>query len=95
MICRILKVARSTAYYREHDRAVIVDEVLAQRIKHLIDAEPYLGYRMVFRFPDQIAATMAVASDVVAIADATGAPQSSLSSGAPKPVSDLHARPRY
>jgi transposase InsO family protein len=24
-----------------------MDEVLAQRIKHLIDAEPYLGYRMV------------------------------------------------
>jgi putative transposase len=48
VICRVLGVARSTAYYREHDRAPIVDEVLAQRIKHLIDAEPYLGYRMVW-----------------------------------------------
>ena len=48
MICRILNVARSTAYYREHDRVPVVDEVLAQRIKHLIDAESYLGYRMVW-----------------------------------------------
>ena len=48
MICRILDVARSTAYYREHDRVPIVDEVMAQRIKHLIDAESYLGYRMVW-----------------------------------------------
>ena len=46
MICRILDVARSTAYYREHDRVPIVDEIMAQRIKHLIDAESYLGYRM-------------------------------------------------
>lgn len=48
MICRVLRVARSTAYYREHDRAPIVDDVLAQRIKNLIDREPYLGYRMVW-----------------------------------------------
>ena len=48
MICRILNVARSTAYYREHDRIPIVDEIMAQRIKHLIDAECYLGYRMVW-----------------------------------------------
>jgi putative transposase len=48
VICRVLGVARSTAYYHEHDRVPIVDEVLAQRIKHLIDAEPYLGYRMVW-----------------------------------------------
>ena len=48
MIYRVLKVARSTAYYREYDRTPVVDEVLAQRIKHLIDAEPYLGYRMVW-----------------------------------------------
>ncbi|MGA8576068.1 MAG: hypothetical protein WB609_10390 [Candidatus Cybelea sp.] len=48
MICRILDVARSTAYYREHDRVLVVDEIMAQRIKHLIDAEPYLGYRTVF-----------------------------------------------
>ena len=48
MICRILDVARSTAYYREHDRVPVVDEVMAQRIKHLIDAESYLGYRMVW-----------------------------------------------
>jgi len=43
VICRVLGVARSTAYYREHDRVPIVDDVLAQRIKHLIDAEPYLA----------------------------------------------------
>ena len=48
MICRILDVARSTAYYRERDRVPIVDEVMAQRIKHLIDTESYLGYRMVW-----------------------------------------------
>jgi hypothetical protein len=48
VICRILEVARSSAYYREHDRVRFVDDVLAQRIKHLIDAEPYLGYRMVW-----------------------------------------------
>ncbi|MGA8476008.1 MAG: IS3 family transposase [Candidatus Cybelea sp.] len=48
MICRILDVARSTAYYHEHDRVPIVDEIMAQRIKHLIDAESYLGYRMVW-----------------------------------------------
>jgi transposase InsO family protein len=48
VICRVLEVARSTAYYQARDRAVVVDDVLAQRIKHLIDAEPYLGYRMVW-----------------------------------------------
>lgn len=48
MICRTLDVARSTAYYQERDRVSIVDEVLARRIKHFIDAEPYLGYRMVW-----------------------------------------------
>jgi putative transposase len=48
VICRVLGVARSTSYYQEHDRVPIVDDVLAQRIKHLIDAEPYLGYRMVW-----------------------------------------------
>jgi hypothetical protein len=47
VICRTLNVARSTAYYREHERIAVVDEVLAQRAKHLIDAELYLGYRMV------------------------------------------------
>lgn len=47
-VCRLLKVARSTSYYKPRDRAVVVDEVLAQRIKHLIEAEPYLGYRMVW-----------------------------------------------
>ncbi len=26
----------------------VIDEVLAQRIKHLTDDEPYLGYRMVW-----------------------------------------------
>jgi hypothetical protein len=29
-------------------RVQIVDDILAQRIKHLIDAEPYLGYRRVW-----------------------------------------------
>jgi putative transposase len=48
VICRILDVPRSTAYYREHDHVTVVDEVMAQRVKHLIDAEPYLGYRMVW-----------------------------------------------
>lgn len=48
MICRVLGVARSTAYYHERERSALIDEVLAQRIKHLIDAEPYLGYRMVW-----------------------------------------------
>jgi len=48
VICRTLDVARSTAYYHERERVPIVDEVLAQRIKHFIDAEPYLGYRMVW-----------------------------------------------
>jgi len=43
VICRILDVARSAAYYREHDRIPIVDEVMAQRIKHLIDADPALA----------------------------------------------------
>ena len=47
-VCRLLNVARSTSYYRPHDRVATVDDVLAQRIKHLIDAEPYLGYRMVW-----------------------------------------------
>jgi putative transposase len=41
-------VARSTSYYRNRERAVVVDDVLAQRIKHMVDAEPYLGYRMVW-----------------------------------------------
>lgn len=48
MICRVLDVARSTAYYREHDRVPTIDDVLAQRIKKLIEDEPYLGYRMVW-----------------------------------------------
>ena len=43
-----MSVARSTAYYKPHNREVKVDEALAQRIKHLIDAEPYLGYRIVW-----------------------------------------------
>jgi putative transposase len=48
VICRVLKVARSSAYYCDRNRVPIIDEVLAQRIKQLIDAEPYLGYRMVW-----------------------------------------------
>ena len=45
---RLLNIARSTSYYKSHSRTVIVDEVPAQRIKHMIDAESYLGYRMVW-----------------------------------------------
>jgi putative transposase len=41
-------VPRSSAYYQPRDRVPVVDEVLAQRVKHLIDEEPYLGYRMVW-----------------------------------------------
>jgi putative transposase len=37
---------RSSTYYRSRPRTAKVDEVLAQRIKHLIDEESYLGYRM-------------------------------------------------
>jgi putative transposase len=47
-IWRLLNVPRSTSYYRRHNRVPIVDEVLAQRIKRMIDDEPYLGYRMVW-----------------------------------------------
>ena len=39
---------RSTAYYEKRDRTPLVDEILAARVKHLIDDEPYLGYRMVW-----------------------------------------------
>jgi putative transposase len=38
----------SSTYYRSRPRTAKVDEVLAQRIKHLIDEESYLGYRMVW-----------------------------------------------
>jgi len=41
-------VARSSAYYKPRERTPVVDEILAQRIKHMIDEEPYLGYRMVW-----------------------------------------------
>jgi transposase-like protein len=47
-VCRLLNVARSTSYYQRRDRVAVVDDVLAKRMKHLIDAEPYLGYRMVW-----------------------------------------------
>jgi putative transposase len=39
---------RSTSYYTSRSRIAKVDEVLAQRIKHVIEDEPYLGYRMVW-----------------------------------------------
>jgi putative transposase len=48
VICRILNVARNSAYHRERDRIPMVDEIMAQRVKHLIDAKPCLGYRMVW-----------------------------------------------
>jgi hypothetical protein len=54
---------------------------------------PPAGYR--FAYPDQIAAAARVAGDLTAIADATDLPQSSLSFGAPKPSSELRARPRF
>lgn len=41
-------MARSSAYYRRRERCASVDEVLAQRIKRVIEDEPYLGYRMVW-----------------------------------------------
>ena len=41
-----MNLARSTAYYRSCQRNVTVDEILAQRIKHIIDEEPYVDYRM-------------------------------------------------
>jgi putative transposase len=41
-------VPRSSTYYQSRPRTAKVDEVLAQRIKHLIDEESYLGYRMVW-----------------------------------------------
>jgi len=41
-------VARSSTSYRSRERTAKVDEILAQRIKHIIDEEPYLGYRMVW-----------------------------------------------
>jgi putative transposase len=39
-------VPRSSTYCRAVPRAPKIDEVLAQRIKHVIEDEPYLGYRM-------------------------------------------------
>jgi len=47
-VCRVLSVPRSSTYYQARPRATKVDEILAQRIKHLIDDESYLGYRMVW-----------------------------------------------
>lgn len=39
---------RSSTYCQSRPRTAKVDEVLAQRIKHMIDEESYLGYRMVW-----------------------------------------------
>jgi putative transposase len=39
---------RSSSYYKPKTRTPVIDEVLAQRIKHVIDEESYLGYRMVW-----------------------------------------------
>ncbi len=39
---------RSSSYYKPRSRAMDVDDVLAQRIKHIIEEEPYDGYRMVW-----------------------------------------------
>lgn len=41
-------MSRSGTYYKPQPRSAKVDEILAQRIKHLIDDESYLGYRMVW-----------------------------------------------
>ena len=42
------KAIGTAYYYKSRERTVVVDNVLAQRIKHMIDAEPYLRYRMVW-----------------------------------------------
>jgi len=39
---------RSSSYYKAKARTPRVDDVLVQRIKHVIDDESYLGYRMVW-----------------------------------------------
>ena len=39
---------RNTSCYRHSEPTPIIDELLAQRIKRLIEDEPYLGYRMVW-----------------------------------------------
>ncbi len=39
---------RSRSYYQHRPRIARVDDVLVQRIKHVIDDESYLGYRMVW-----------------------------------------------
>ncbi|MBV8198538.1 MAG: patatin-like phospholipase family protein [Candidatus Eremiobacteraeota bacterium] len=54
---------------------------------------PPAAYR--FNSADQIGATMTVANNLVGVAAATDGVTTSLSAGAPKPVSDLHARPRF
>jgi transposase-like protein len=41
-VCRLRNVPRRTSYYHRRQRTPIVDELLAQRIKRLIDGEPYL-----------------------------------------------------
>ncbi|MBC5825547.1 MAG: IS3 family transposase [Candidatus Eremiobacteraeota bacterium] len=47
-MCRLLSMPRSTSYYQHRPRIARVDDVLVQRIKHVIDDESYLGYRMVW-----------------------------------------------
>ena len=41
-------MSRSGSYYKTRARTPRIDDVLAQRIKHVIDEESYLGYRMVW-----------------------------------------------
>lgn len=47
-LCRRTGLARSTSYYKEKDaRKAKINERLAGRIKRVIDALPYTGYRTV------------------------------------------------
>lgn len=45
--CQIAQLPRRTFYYKEKQRIRKVNEPLAQRIKRIIDALPYAGYRTV------------------------------------------------
>lgn len=49
-LCRVLDVARSTAYYqpRPRQQSERVDEVMAERVRQVIDAEPSFGIRSVW-----------------------------------------------
>ncbi len=46
-LCRWFEVPRRTVYYKAVKQAPRVNELLAARIKALIEAEPYAGYRTI------------------------------------------------